>query len=156
MRRALPFVLVLAACGRVGFDATGDAAFSGAPRCPPDVLLCDSFEDSDIDTSRWMIASAPDGTLSYDGWGVSNDVRSSTTPMPLDTWVCLEWQLSPGAMSMWMNDVPLAGMQDTPWTMPASTQKLAIGLQYQTNPGVEITTWIDEVIADSARIGCAK
>jgi hypothetical protein len=247
MSRVLPLVLALAACGRVGFDAdrgdggtapSGDAGFFGAPRCPSDVLLCDSFEEPQIDTSLWItsiskgaaaldtthaargtqalhvsgvvtnnevktqliydapgaalpspvylrvfvyatqlpassnetwawlydspgnngvqIEAEPDGALAYDGWGVSDKIKESSTAMPLDRWVCVEWMLAPGDMSMWVDDVAVDDMQDTSWTTPPSPEKVAVGLQYQANPGVAVDSWIDEVIADGARIGCAK
>lgn len=65
------WVLVLVTgCGRVGFesiDSTIDAnLFFGEARCPVNVLFCDDFEASQLNTQRWQRSQNTNGTFAID------------------------------------------------------------------------------------------
>jgi hypothetical protein len=96
--------------------------------------------------------SIPSGTL----------FKTSTTALPTNQWACVEWEVmvgTPGYMKLWLNGVEVTALgvsQDTE-VVPAMSQ-VVLGY-YFAGPPVNLPArdlWIDEVIVDGARIGCAK
>jgi hypothetical protein len=89
--------------------------------------------------------------------------KTSTTVMPRDRWVCLEWTIQFGASGTTALTVDgvaannLGGAQNLAPT-PAIGQ-LGLSLIAQAPPGGSIAArdvWIDEVIVDTKAVGCAR
>jgi hypothetical protein len=107
-----------------------------------------------------QIESSALGNFRLDGWGVALTSRESGVPVPTGRWVCLEWAVtvgSPGAMSLWLDDVPVADLQQQPWMTPPAFDGPRLGLEY-TPPSSSATLdlWVDEVVVAGARIGCSR
>jgi hypothetical protein len=88
----------------------------------------------------------------------------STTNMPYERWVCVEWQIISatsdmgGGSRVWLDgtEIPelkfLSGYPTTPFP---SWLILGLEPQQNTNTG-PLDVWFDEVAVDSQPIGCAK
>lgn len=80
---------------------------------------------------------------------------------PSDGWLCIEWEYDGQANEMryWMDgdlveDMVVLGDEDPPWTAP-TFESFALGLhnfQPGTSDGYEL--WFDELVLDTAPIGC--
>ncbi len=81
---------------------------------------------------------------------------TSGLPADIGRWVCIEWLVTPGSMTMWIDDAIVSGLDDVAWTTPASANRVSLGLQYTSGDAAPIDLWLDEVIVDSAPIGCTK
>jgi hypothetical protein len=105
--------------------------------------------------------------LFVDNYNAGSTFDSSSQAVPPDQWVCLEWQVQPAgpidggtgaSIHVWMNDVPVSDLTVTNLQLPPSPHRLYTGALLQnpsgTTPAYDI--WFDEVIIDTARIGCAK
>lgn len=98
-------------------------------------------------------------TLQDYGYTTPNLYQSSTSRLPLDQWFCLEWQVKRGATQaqgethVWLNDVELTDLQAVPAPVGA-TDFLFVG--YTTDRTTAATLYVDELIVDGARIGCAE
>lgn len=94
--------------------------------------------------------------------GVANVFHSSSTPLPIGRWFCLEYEVlqgAGGAVHVWVdgNEVPeLAQAQNLAAAPPFALGH--VGLQrYQ--PSANTTAfdgYYDEIIIDTARVGCSK
>lgn len=107
-----------------------------------------------------QVEASAAGNLRLDGWGVALMSRESSMPFPLGRWACLEWQVtrgSPGAMSIWIDDAPVADLQAAPYDTPTSFDGPRLGIEY-TPPSQSATLdlWVDEVMVSGARIGCSQ
>jgi hypothetical protein len=87
----------------------------------------------------------------------------ASLPLPLDKWTCVEWQVTFGAPTgsarLWMNGVmsPSASLDHiNTQPSPAYTAILMGLLFYAAVPQAAFDVWIDDVIIDAKRIGCAS
>jgi hypothetical protein len=100
-----------------------------------------------------------DGKLAYD---TTAGVAPSTTALPLDRWFCLEWQVSvasSGELHVWLDDVEVSGLHTVGNTPPSpGIARFSMGAFYYGSmpPQPAYDFWFDEVVLDSARIGCAR
>lgn len=98
-------------------------------------------------------------TLQDYGYGAGSLYQSSTSRWPLDQWFCVEWQVqrgasqSAGAMRVWLNDVALTDVTASP-TNVASIASMIVG--YTSDRTTAATIYVDELIVDGSRIGCAE
>lgn len=98
-------------------------------------------------------------TLQDYGYGSQSLYQSSTSRWPLDQWFCVEWQVqrgasqSAGAMRVWLNDVALTDVTASP-TNVAAIASMIVG--YTSDRTTAATIYIDELIVDGSRIGCAE
>ncbi|HEV3190117.1 MAG TPA: hypothetical protein VGY54_06445 [Polyangiaceae bacterium] len=115
-------------------------------------------------TAGYTIRITPDaGTQLYDCY------KQSTTPIPVQKWVCVEWKFDGVANEMhyWLDGqsppgvdvIKTGGVCVTPpppggiWQAPVFSN-LSLGWQ-QPNPSTAaIEMWVDEVAVDTQRIGC--
>jgi hypothetical protein len=88
--------------------------------------------------------------------------KASATAMPLDRWVCVEWEVlatASGSTRLWLDGTEVTDLEATQ-NLAASPaiDVLQIGMGvYQPSmalPAHDI--WYDEVIVDGARVGCTK
>ena len=97
-----------------------------------------------------------ENVLSTVGWGETHEGVSDTQPFPTDQWVCLEFQLHYGDSS-WFSawrDGELF-VDETPVTADqAVLNSIFFGLYGGNNEFGIIEFWIDDIVIDSAPIGC--
>jgi hypothetical protein len=91
--------------------------------------------------------------------GTAPKSQTSTVLMPSDVWFCFEWELDQpnGTLTGWMNDGATPVLSQSGITMDALSG-MDIGVSFY-GPLVDEpahTVWVDEIIVDSQRIGCAK
>jgi hypothetical protein len=90
----------------------------------------------------------------------TNVNRTSTTLLPLNRWVCVEWHVNvatSGFMNVSLDGQPinsLSATQDTSNSPPYDW--LVIGLDNSGGSFSARDLWLDEVILDGAPIGCAR
>jgi hypothetical protein len=90
--------------------------------------------------------------------------KDSTTPMPTNTWVCLEWNVQLGTSSGSPNGTTALSVDGTLANNLGGTQPLfsstpinTIGLMLIGGPNTPARdVWMDEVIIDTQPIGCTK
>ncbi len=98
----------------------------------------------------------------YNGFNGGSYVASSTPLLPLDTWVCLEWQVYTGApnqLHAWVDGQPVAAldsMQPTTAAQPIGRFSVGMGIYPPNTSPMALDAWIDDVIFDHAPIGCAR
>jgi hypothetical protein len=92
---------------------------------------------------------------------ISNITKGSTTKMPTNSWVCLEWEVqtgSSGFTNLSVNGAAANGLTGTQNLAGGSGNPIAqFGLALigtGTVPARDV--WFDELIIDSAPIGCTK
>jgi hypothetical protein len=101
-----------------------------------------------------------DGAFSFSAPGATDLV--SARKLPTDRWVCVEWRVRRGAAGesrVLVDDQELADLTFTGNTeLNAPIGLLTFGMWFFGNdmiqPAYEV--WIDEVIVDSAPVGCAR
>jgi hypothetical protein len=125
---------------------------------PPASSLALSLALDATGTNGVILAVRPDLHLSVTGWGTGFGDQASALTLPAMQWACVEWEIvggSPGSMSLWLNDVPVADFQAVPWNTPPSFTGVELGFVDIpiTDP---VDLWIDGVMVDRARIGCAR
>jgi hypothetical protein len=112
-------------------------------------------------------AAPPNMTLAVKLAGTSLSLPGATNGtdaiFPTDRWVCLEWEIglgAPGTLQLWMDDGAdaISVAQDTTQAAPPLSRILVGAGGYSSVVGDEPAhdLWIDEVIIDSERVGCAK
>jgi hypothetical protein len=103
-----------------------------------------------------------DGLSIYDGFNANNYVASTTPKVPLGAWTCLEWEVdtaTPNQMHAWLDGTQVTQLDLTESTTNANPiASLDVGLAiYPPNVATgALDVWLDDVIVDSAPIGCAK
>ena len=98
----------------------------------------------------------------YNGFNGGSYVASTTPLVPLDSWVCIEWEVytgTPNQLHVWVNGQPVPALDLTqPTTAATPIGRFSVGLALyppNTSP-IALDAWIDDVIFDHAPIGCAK
>jgi hypothetical protein len=98
----------------------------------------------------------------YNAFNGGSYVASTTPLLPLDSWVCIEWEVytgSPNQLHAWINGQPVPALDLTqPTTAATPIGRFSVGLAIyppNTSP-IALDAWVDDVIFDSAPIGCAK
>jgi hypothetical protein len=85
----------------------------------------------------------------------SHDDTSSTT-MPLGTWVCLEWGLNGDTSRAWLNGNELHDIDYT-GSATGSYQTLSFGTNlFDPSNQAPTDLWIDDIIVDTSQIGCSR
>ena len=98
----------------------------------------------------------------YNGFNGGSYVASTTPLLPLDSWVCIEWEVytgTPNQLHAWVNGQPVPALDLTqPTTAAQAIGRFSLGLaMYPPNTSpIALDAWIDDVIFDSAPIGCSK
>jgi hypothetical protein len=91
----------------------------------------------------------------------------STTQLPFDQWVCVEWELDKGptmstdmgtgSMRFWVNDVEATDLHITNLYNQPFFGSTTLGLEITTNATASsLDVWLDEIAIDTARIGCSN
>jgi hypothetical protein len=88
----------------------------------------------------------------------------SSTVLPTNRWVCLEWQVlvandASGTQHVWLDSTEIASLAKTGITNGSTAQTaLSMSLSYyQPSVAVPATdAWVDEIAFGSTRIGCAN
>jgi hypothetical protein len=98
----------------------------------------------------------------YNGFNGGSYVASTTPLLPLDSWVCIEWEVdtgTPNQLHVWIDGQPVPALDLTqPTTATPAIGRFSIGLAVyppNTSP-MALDAWVDDVIFDQAPIGCAK
>lgn len=88
-------------------------------------------------------------------------VSSTASAFPRDAWVCVEWSVTfdakSGASSVWLGGAaqPIATITSTLTAPTPAYGSFLIGAYATaTAPQPEIELWIDDVVLDTARVGC--
>jgi hypothetical protein len=84
--------------------------------------------------------------------------QTASLMLPLDRWVCVEWQVvtgSSGTIRVWMDGGELSDLQ-LPVTGTLELGSFAIGFDDIYPPLPRFDVWYDEIIVDGAPIGCTK
>jgi hypothetical protein len=86
---------------------------------------------------------------------------SSSTAIPLDRWVCMEWQVTQntaGEMRLWLDEQEVSDAHfvgDDTTTPPAG--RISVGMAFFGQPAIPaFDVWFDEVAIDAGRIGCER
>jgi hypothetical protein len=75
------------------------------------------------------------------------------TPFPVDGWTCIEWEVAPQTMHVWMNGAELIQLSEQ--VQAPSLDQVFLGWQYYvSSPAPQNDVWLDEVILDTSRVGC--
>jgi hypothetical protein len=104
------------------------------------------------------------GTLELTDW-TNNPVADTKNndPFPLDAWTCVEWQVIPeaatGSTQVWLDGGTSATASLSGVATQASPpyQGILLGLFFagpSAQPAFDV--WIDDVVIDSTRVGCAN
>lgn len=103
-----------------------------------------------------------DSTFQTDN-NIGNVTKTSTTMMPRDQWVCIEWEVqltASGATALSVNGAPatnLGGTQSLSIDPPVSELGLALVSQAPQNAGLPARDlWFDEVMVNPTAIGCTR
>lgn len=86
-------------------------------------------------------------------------------PLPTNTWTCIEWQVTGGSLSTWVNGTVVSGLVadgtptqdiDSQWLRRAgwSPSLTDLRLGWESYGGDADTLWYDDVAYGSSRIGC--
>jgi hypothetical protein len=101
--------------------------------------------------------------LNYNNTGPHFDqVSSPTQAITAGTWMCLEVETisdtgSGGGMNVWFNDSPVGNLSPMGITQLPLYVDAVFGLDFSDPvPAPAVDAWFDEIMIDSARIGCAK
>jgi hypothetical protein len=99
------------------------------------------------------------GNFHINTGGSSPQSPISVDLMPTDTWFCFEYEINQpaGTFTGWLNDGATPVLSQGSITMDALTG-IGIGLSFYGPSVAEAAhdIWIDEIIVDGQRIGCAK
>jgi hypothetical protein len=92
----------------------------------------------------------------YEYATMPDHIITSATLVPTDRWLCVEWATVAGASHTWLDGVEL---KDTAFTATATAPiyRLTMGTHINTGnnvPAVDI--WYDDILVDSAPIGCTR
>jgi hypothetical protein len=91
--------------------------------------------------------------------GAAPKSQTSTVIMPTDTWFCFEYEIDQpnGIINGWMNDGATPVLNQTGVTMdPLNGASMGIAFYGPSADEPAHTVWVDEIIVDGQRIGCAK
>ena len=86
----------------------------------------------------------------------------STTSFPLDRWVCFETQIAttePGSARLWLDDNEVTTVSfsgTTQQSPPLARVTLGAAIFVEPDTLLETNLWVDEVVVDSARVGCSR
>ena len=134
------------------------------------------YVPSAFGNSEGDVLLAEQGVSPYDGvtlgltnstWQTDDTIggvtKTSTTPMPRDQWVCVEWevQLGPsGSTALSVNGqaaTNLGGTQNLSSDPPVSELGLALVAQAPASAGLPARDlWFDEVMVNPTAIGCTR
>jgi hypothetical protein len=97
------------------------------------------------------------GGIIQNHYSSSDDSQDSKLLPPFDQWFCLEYELdsAAGNVKAYLNDAELMDLRHSGW--PASNiDTLMFGVDRYGNFPVAEDIWFDDLVVDSARIGCTR
>jgi hypothetical protein len=107
------------------------------------------------------IGAHPGGNFHMNSSGATPQSQTAIQIMPLDTWFCFEYEVDASSatatvVNAWVNDSTQVLNQGGISMNPLSS--LGLGLSFYGTTAAEGAhdLWLDEVIVDTQRIGCAK
>jgi polysaccharide lyase-like protein len=98
----------------------------------------------------------------YNGFNSGSYVVSTTPKLPLDQWVCIEWEVytgTPNQLHAWVNGQPVPALDLTQPTNPSPAIGIftvGLGIYPPATSSTALDVWVDDVIFDHAPIGCVK
>ena len=94
---------------------------------------------------------------------IANVTKTSTTPMPRDAWVCVEWEVqlaATGSTALQVNGVAAAGLGGTQnLSINPAVSELGVALVTTAPPSGGVAArdlWFDEIMVNPTAIGCAR
>jgi hypothetical protein len=103
-----------------------------------------------------------DALSMYDGFAAGAYTASTTPLVPLDAWTCVEWEVdtgTPNQMHAWVNGTQVTQldlMEATTGTPQIGGLDVGLGIYPPNASTAALDVWLDDVIVDRARIGCAR
>jgi hypothetical protein len=97
------------------------------------------------------------GGLIQNHYSKTDDSQDTQMLPPFDQWFCLEYELNSAAgnVKAYLNDVEIPALRHNGW--PASNiDTLMFGVDRYGSFSVAEDIWFDELVVDSARIGCTR
>jgi hypothetical protein len=97
------------------------------------------------------------GGLIQNHYSKSDDSQDTKMLPPFDEWFCLEYELNSAAgnVKAYLNDVEITALRHDGW--PASNiDTLLFGIDRYGSFPVAEDIWFDDLVVDSARIGCTR
>ncbi|MFT3838290.1 MAG: hypothetical protein QM723_15005 [Myxococcaceae bacterium] len=100
--------------------------------------------------------------MSYEGGNLSlsatgGTITNATVPFPLDTWVCVEWQLdegSPGVTKVWLDGGSTTAIEGSFTVTQLKTITLGAQLGDHGDPASATDLYFDELVVAPTRVGC--
>lgn len=100
--------------------------------------------------------------MSYEGGNLAlsatgGTITTSTVPFPLDTWVCVEWQLdegAPGVTKVWLDGGSNAAIEGSFSVTQLKIVTLGAQLGDHNDPAGATDLYFDELVVAPARVGC--
>jgi hypothetical protein len=97
------------------------------------------------------------GGIIQNHYSKTDDSQDTKMLPPFDEWFCLEYELdsAAGNVKAYLNDVEITALRHTGW--PASNiDTLMFGVDRYGSFPVAEDIWFDDLVVDSARIGCMR
>jgi hypothetical protein len=140
-------------------------AFYYIPSAPVnDVHLFSAIEASSPYLGVNLIDAAGGSLATGDSVAGGGYHKASMAAPPTDRWFCLEWQIhvaadSSGYLRVWLDGGEATDLGTAePTNPPGGLSLVSVGYEFY-NPAIANPAgdaWIDEVVVDAARIGCAQ
>jgi hypothetical protein len=100
------------------------------------------------------------GNFHMNSAGATPQSQTAIQLLPLDTWFCFEYEVdasaTPAVVNAWLNDNTQVLMQGGISMDPLHSVGLGLSIYGPSVAEGAHDLWVDEVIVDSQRIGCAK
>jgi hypothetical protein len=114
------------------------------------VQNADPFNSVDL-----RLTGAPGSRSLGIGNGQTNVFLASATPYPFGKWNCIEWEVGPDSMHVWIDGTELTDLQTSNDPTPPALGQEIFGVSY-FGAVTAHDWWYDEVIVDTSRIGCDR
>jgi hypothetical protein len=99
----------------------------------------------------------PNGLVYLVDWAPPGRFSATKESFPRNRWVCVEWTVAPGTMSVALDGTSLPDLEPSGWGTPPYGrirvgQWLVGGNAKEGSPDIDL--WIDDVIVSTVRVGC--